>query len=461
MRLSRSREESTSVARQRRMIEDWAAQNGHTVVAWAEDVEVSGSVSPFNAPELGKYLTSEGSKSWDILVAWKLDRLARSSITLHQLFGWLQDNEKELVCISDNIDLSSWVGRMVAGVIAGVAEGELEAITERIRSGQKALRESGRFRGGTPPFGYRSVKRDGGWYLEKDEENQKSLQTMIQLGLEGLTASEIARRLNAQGARTARGKEWIGGSVLEVLTNKNLLGWTMHKGQPVLHDDGTPVMKCEPSISMDDFSKLQALIEARGQRDTRPRETSAYLGVLRCWYCGKNLHIQRKHGSSSLGSYRCQDCKNTVPVQYIEPILEDIAREELFSIPIMEKAPGISIQEGELEEAQETYSDIAAFLSTAPDQETRETLFEQLRVVGERIKRLEAQKKTPAGDQWIDTGQTYGGLWESLDTQERRRLLNKAGIFMRVRTIKKATRWEAPILETELVIPDELKARLA
>ncbi|OIR43215.1 hypothetical protein BJP06_06440 [Corynebacterium sp. NML120713] len=443
------------------MIEDWAEENGHTIVAWAEDVEVSGSVSPFNAPELGKFLTNEGSRSWDILVAWKLDRLARSSITLHQLFGWLQDNEKELVCISDNIDLSSWVGRMVAGVIAGVAEGELEAITERIQAGQKALRESGRFRGGTPPFGYKSVKRDGGRYLEKDEKTQNTLQAMIRLGLEGLTASEIARRLNAQGARTARGKEWNGGSVLDVLTNKNMLGWTMHQGQPVLNSDGTPVMKCEPSISMDNFSKLQALIEARSKRDIRPRETSAYLGVLRCWHCGKNLHIQRKRGINSPGSYRCQECNNTVPVRYIEPILEDIAREELFSIPIMEKAPGVSIQEGELEEAQQTYSDIASFLSTAPDQETRETLFEQLRVVGERIKRLEEQKKTPAGDQWIDTGQTYGGLWESLDTQERRRLLNKAGIFMRVRTIKKATRWEAPILETELVIPDELKNRLA
>ena len=97
IRLSRSREESTSVQRQRELIQSWADNNGHEVVAWAEDVDVSGSVSPFEAPELGPYLTDKHKGEWDILVAWKLDRLARNAISMNYLFGWIQDNGKQLV----------------------------------------------------------------------------------------------------------------------------------------------------------------------------------------------------------------------------------------------------------------------------------------------------------------------------------------------------------------------------
>uniref|UniRef100_A0AB39U217 Resolvase/invertase-type recombinase catalytic domain-containing protein n=1 Tax=Mycolicibacterium phage Alyssa1 TaxID=3240801 RepID=A0AB39U217_9CAUD len=41
-RLSVASEESTSIERQREVIEQWANANGHTVVGWAEDIDVSG-----------------------------------------------------------------------------------------------------------------------------------------------------------------------------------------------------------------------------------------------------------------------------------------------------------------------------------------------------------------------------------------------------------------------------------
>jgi len=129
VRLSRLTEESTSAARQREIIEQWAKANDHEIVGWAEDVDVSGSVDPFDTPQLGGWLRRPDE--WDILCAWKLDRVGRRAIPLNKLFGWTLENRKVLVCVSDNIDLSTWVGRLVANVIAGVAEGELEAIRER------------------------------------------------------------------------------------------------------------------------------------------------------------------------------------------------------------------------------------------------------------------------------------------------------------------------------------------
>ena len=55
IRLSRMTEESTSAARQREIIEMRAKSNDHEIVGWAEDIDVSGSVDPFDTPQLGPW----------------------------------------------------------------------------------------------------------------------------------------------------------------------------------------------------------------------------------------------------------------------------------------------------------------------------------------------------------------------------------------------------------------------
>ncbi len=103
VRLSRTTDESTSVERQQQIITQWAEGNNHTIVGWAIDVDVSGSINPFDTPSLGPWLKMPKAREWDILCAWKLDRVARNSIGLHKVFAWIQENDKQLVCIADNI----------------------------------------------------------------------------------------------------------------------------------------------------------------------------------------------------------------------------------------------------------------------------------------------------------------------------------------------------------------------
>lgn len=47
IRLSRLADESTSEQRQRDLITQWATSRGHDIVGFAVDLDVSGSVSPF------------------------------------------------------------------------------------------------------------------------------------------------------------------------------------------------------------------------------------------------------------------------------------------------------------------------------------------------------------------------------------------------------------------------------
>lgn len=208
IRLSRLTEESTSVDRQRELIEKWSDMNDHTIVGWAEDVDVSGSVDPFEAPQLGHWFREENRDKWDILVAWKLDRIGRRAIPLNKVFGWMLEYEKTLVCVSDNIDLSTWVGRLVANVLAGVAEGEIEAIKERTRSSRKKLLESGRWTGGPVPYWLTPEKvPEGGWVLSLNTETAPILRRAIDEVLDGSAVHTAAERLNEHGVPSPGGKK--------------------------------------------------------------------------------------------------------------------------------------------------------------------------------------------------------------------------------------------------------------
>ena len=134
--------------------------NEHTVVGWATDIDISGSVAPFDTPEFGDWLDNKAPE-FDVIACWKLDRLSRNTINLNKLFAWCLEHGKTVVSCSEAIDLSTPVGRLIANVIGFLAEGELEAIRERQRSSKAKLRDLGRWSGGKVPYGYTAVPLDG------------------------------------------------------------------------------------------------------------------------------------------------------------------------------------------------------------------------------------------------------------------------------------------------------------
>lgn len=466
--MSRQAENSTSVLRQREIIENWAKANDHQIVAWAEDVDVSGSLSPFEAPALAPYLTDEGKETWDIMVAWKLDRVARRSIPLHHLFGWLQDNDKTLVCVADNIDLSTWVGRMVAGVIAGVAEGELEAISARAKAGAKKSRELGRWTGGPTPYARRPVEKEGGgWKLEWEPKETKTLKEIIERVKEGNSLNSIALDLTARKVPppTKRGTIWRHEAIKKILTNQGLMGWYVHEGRPVLDDEGKPILLNEPLLTAEEFYDLQEIISKRAIKKKKKSEykESPLLHVLKCWYCGANMFYQiinRKNGGVYTSYYcgkRCELGKKMVRGSVVEEQVNEIFLVELGRFQVKKKVTTLD-NSYELEEAQAAYKELAEFLPTAPDSNTRQMLMEQLAVIGNRIKGLETQKAP--GTSWEDTGETYADVWSTLDEQGRRKFLVDNGITVRVRQVTAGKKGSAGVIQTEFLVPEELKKHL-
>ena len=59
------------------------------------------------------------------VVVWRLDRLGRTAAGLTRLFADLQERKIGLVSLKDGIDLSTPAGRMLANVLASIANSRL------------------------------------------------------------------------------------------------------------------------------------------------------------------------------------------------------------------------------------------------------------------------------------------------------------------------------------------------
>ncbi len=89
-------------------------------------------------------------RAGNTLVAWKLDRLARSTKQLIETVEDLARREIGFRCLTQDIDTTTAGGRLVFTTFSAIAEFEREIIRERTCAGLDAARARGR-RGGWPP----------------------------------------------------------------------------------------------------------------------------------------------------------------------------------------------------------------------------------------------------------------------------------------------------------------------
>ncbi|MCA9885758.1 MAG: recombinase family protein [Anaerolineae bacterium] len=85
----------------------------------------------------------------DVVVVWKLDRLARSLRDLVALVNQIQDQGASFRSIHDQIDTTSAHGKFTFHIFASLAEFERDIIRERTKAGLEAARARGR-KGGRP-----------------------------------------------------------------------------------------------------------------------------------------------------------------------------------------------------------------------------------------------------------------------------------------------------------------------
>ena len=141
----------------------------------------------------------------DVLLATALDRVSRSVYDVAGLMRRSVDEDWLLVTLRDNIDTGTAMGRAFVQIAAVFAELERGLISERVKAGMAQKTEDGA-RFGRP--------------RELPDELRDWIAAQFKAGV---TASQIARDLNAAGVPTAHGgARWHPGTVRQIALTAHL-----------------------------------------------------------------------------------------------------------------------------------------------------------------------------------------------------------------------------------------------
>src|SRR3954453_14679694 len=127
-------------------IRRWLQGNGvdPSTVEWFEDKETGRTLRRPAFDRLQKGIFAGAVKT---VVVWKLDRLSRRQRDgVNLLADWCERGVR-VVVVTQQVDLSGAVGRMVASVLFGLAEIESEYRRERQAAGIDVAKERGIYRG--------------------------------------------------------------------------------------------------------------------------------------------------------------------------------------------------------------------------------------------------------------------------------------------------------------------------
>jgi DNA invertase Pin-like site-specific DNA recombinase len=136
----------------------------------------TGSGSRADRVELAKAL--DLAREGDVIVIWRLDRLARSLRHLIDISEDLQRRGVALRSLTESIDTGSASGRFLFNVLASIGQMEVDILRERTRAGLQASRARGRV-GGRPPA--------------LDEVKIRAAKAMLASGT--MSANEVARHV--------------------------------------------------------------------------------------------------------------------------------------------------------------------------------------------------------------------------------------------------------------------------
>lgn len=125
-----------------------ARQRGLEVVHEYVDHGISGART--RRPGLDRMMADARRGSFDVVVVWACDRLARSTRHFLEVLDELNRLNIEFLSFRENLDTGGPLGRAVVIIISAIAELERNLIIERVRAGMRRAKLEGRHIGRKP-----------------------------------------------------------------------------------------------------------------------------------------------------------------------------------------------------------------------------------------------------------------------------------------------------------------------
>lgn len=349
-------EEGFSLEAQQQRLEAYAKSQGWTIVAdYCDD---GYSAKNLDRPAIQRLIADLPKKPFDVILVYRLDRLVRSVIDLHEFLQLLEKHGVKFKSATEAFDTTSATGRLFITLIATLAQWERETIAERVHLGMMKKAEQGQRNGAPAPYGYDLV--DG--RLVVNEEEARWVRYIFNR-YKSVGAQAIAKELNKKGIRTKKGELWSDFSVRYVLRNPIYMGMVRWNYETAANGPrrktGLEVLApinqtdFQPLIDSETFQEAQRILKERNITAFRSDNFYPFSGVAKCAKCGYGMTgaFKPKNG------YRYYKCRGRINFGVCDmPVISEEALEreflkalELAEIDIEMEAPEQSMTREEIE----------------------------------------------------------------------------------------------------------------
>ena len=323
-------EEGYSIDEQVRVLRDLCEREGYVVHKEYVDRGKSGK-NIKGRPALQELLHDAKSKDFDLVLVWKVNRFSRKTKDLLNIVEELEKRNIDFRSYTERYETETPAGKMQFRMLAVIAEFERDNIAQNVKMGMLARAKEGSWNGGQV-LGYDVVSVPGENRKRKlsklviNPTEAQTVRKIFNLYVEGNGYKFIANKLNKEGHRTKKNKNFSINGVKTILCNPIYAGFIRYNVRRDWNEkrrnniNPHPVIEKgqhEAIITDEVWEKAKSIMANRSGKPNRIHDGEFPLtGIMKCPACGAGMVIGRttntlKDGTKKvLEYYVCGAWKN-------------------------------------------------------------------------------------------------------------------------------------------------------
>jgi site-specific DNA recombinase len=324
-----AKDDRAAVERQLKTCTRWCTERSTDEVTYTiidriyEDNDTSATKSTRGRKAFTEMLTDARAGQFDMIVAYHLDRLTRTIRDLLPLLELATVHGVGTTTVSGELDLTTDMGRLVAGILAVVAQAEVDRKGARqVLANQQRADAGDPHIGGARPVGYDRVERPKGEeHLPKliiREEEAVHLRQAYQGVLAERSCTAIGRDLNAAGLRTTK-RATKGQGAFTHNGVKTLLLNPLYAGMKVYRGEVVGAGNWEAIVDESTWRSVCAILTDPDRRTNPNGGNRRWLGtgIYQCGVCaeaGTEQTMIASYRDDGSRVYRCRGSKHLMRV---------------------------------------------------------------------------------------------------------------------------------------------------
>ena len=313
--------DSNSIVNQKKMLEDYAKNNGYTNTVHFTDDGFSGG--SFERPGWKQMLSRIENGDIGTVIVKDMSRVGRDYLQVgFYTEVFFREKGVRFIAVSNGVDSSNNTSSEFAPFLNIMNEWYLRDCSRKITAVLRAKGKEGKPITSNPPYGFVKDTEDKNHWLV-DEEAAEVVRKIFRLTVEGMGPYQIAKRLMEEKvekpsyyqATRQRGNyqtmcdfetpyNWTGGSVVRILERPEYMGDTVnfrshkesYKDKKAVKNNSDEILVFqdthEPIVDRRTWYMVQELRKTVRRVDTNG-EGSLLTGKLYCADCGGKMHYRR------------------------------------------------------------------------------------------------------------------------------------------------------------------------